>query len=95
MATVLLAAAATAAQSASFALAAGANTTLTPVPVGTAAPSMAETAWCYIEKQDAGGNWRVEGSALTLPGSAIVLDAVGTYRINRPLQTNSIGVDRD
>jgi len=95
MATVLLAAAATAAQSASFALAAGANTTLTPVPLGTAVPSMSATAWCYIEKQDAGGNWRVEGSALTLPGPPIVLAAVGTYRINRPLQTNSIGVDRD
>lgn len=95
MATVLLAAAATAAQSASFALAVGESTTLTPVGATATPASMADTAWAYLEKQDAGAVWRTEGSAFTLPGSARVLEAAGTYRINRPAQVNNIGIDRD
>ena len=95
MATVLLAAGNSALASASFALAAGESTTLTPVGSSALPASMADTAWAYLEKQDAGAVWRPEGSALTLPGTARVLEATGTYRINRPLQVNNIGVDRD
>lgn len=95
MTTNILAAANTSAQSDAFTVVIGDAITLTPVPAAGAAVSMAETAWAYLEKQAADSSWHVVGSAFTIPGEPKVLEAVGTYRINRPAQVTAIGVDRD
>lgn len=95
MATALLATGNTATSSGTFTLAAGESTTLTPVAATGAVPSYEAVASAYLEKQLADSSWQVVGSAFTVPGEARVLEAVGTYRITRPAQANSIGVDRD
>ena len=93
MATVLLAAGNTAAQSANIVLAAGESATLVPTTPAGVEVSMGNQAFANVEVLDAGAVWRPFGFLSTVNGSQ-VLNAIGTFRINRPLQTNSIGVDR-
>jgi hypothetical protein len=92
MATELLAAGNTAATSSTFVLAAGDSATILLKPAaGTATVPL--QAGVVIEAEDSGSRWiphqTVKGSE-----ASFVLTAEGTFRVRRPAQTFSVGVDR-